>query len=365
MKTVFKTDEIYHLWANRTHNHKIRNPAGNLWADGACLYSYQECIGILDKSTGAILSSYRWSVTTSKHQSMAARAVSGKRIYLPCKFPYDGSLNRLAENARNAGELILKGIDYQNKARIVNSAMTAKLADYYSLLDFADTVDGKGLAVRPEPLTLRNVHALREGLLTRDKQSACRQLAARYAKGLQDIKIALQPNAQGWGIDWQQNSNWLADIPENVEIIKAKFSDCGEPLPRGFLSFEKHAKELLPQVQEKLKIHNEKLALANAEKAALWRTGEYVNLPHGLPPMLRLNGDNVVTSWGASVPVTVCPILWAMVQDAIASKTESDHSIEVGNYILEKVFADGSIKVGCHTIAYSEIELIARELKYI
>jgi hypothetical protein len=37
----------------------------------------------------------------------------------------------------------------------------------------------------------------------------------------------------------------------------------------------------------------------------------------------------------------------------------------VGNFMLEKMDSNGTIKAGCHTVAYDEVELIAKQLKLI
>lgn len=369
MKTVFPKDEIFHLWANRTHNHRTRNSNDSVSAEGNLLFSYRECIAILS-DTGAIVSSYKWSVTTSAHQSLAARAVSGNVVYLPCKFPYDGDLKALARNARSEGLSILKCIDRDNKARTINAAIGRALFQYYTLTDFAHTVDGLGEGIRAT--NLAEARLLRDGLLKQDYLTRCNQLAGRLVNkitGMQNVvKNADFNNVESAYYD-------AVAMPENVKKVKDEFIKYGLELPDYLDKLVKQSKKLLPELK---KLNNErlkKLNIENAEKIALWRNSEYVNMPQGLPPMLRikkgllddgeLGKDSIQTSWGASVPLTVAPFLWSMIVKAIETKTESNHNIEVGNYTLEKVFSDGSIKVGCHVIAYSELEGIAKQLNYI
>lgn len=102
-------------------------------------------------------------------------------------------------------------------------------------------------------------------------------------------------------------------------------------------------------------------ALGDAEKLAEWRAGKNVYLPYNLPIALRINGDVVETSKGARIPVSETPIIWAMVN----RKKEWEPGNPIGVYKLTKIRADGSIVVGCHDIAFSELEYIAGVLGYL
>lgn len=101
-------------------------------------------------------------------------------------------------------------------------------------------------------------------------------------------------------------------------------------------------------------------ALGNAEKIAEWRKGQSIYLPYNLPVALRVNGEVIETSKCARIPVSECPIIWAMVQ----RKKEWKPGNPIGVYQLTKIRADGSIVVGCHDIAFSELEYIASVLGY-
>ncbi len=96
-------------------------------------------------------------------------------------------------------------------------------------------------------------------------------------------------------------------------------------------------------------------AMDNAEKLALWRTGENVYLPYNFAIALRVIGGDVQTTKGARIPVVECPLIWAMVNRKKAWEPRNP----IGVYQLTKIRDDGSIVVGCHDIAFSELQYIA------
>lgn len=105
------------------------------------------------------------------------------------------------------------------------------------------------------------------------------------------------------------------------------------------------------------------------ESLNLWRKREaYSTLLTSLPPALRLSTDRatIETSWGAEIPASVAEPVWTLVQTVRASGADLElpHPRRIGAYLLQTVHADGSIRVGCHHIAYSELAQIAGALGY-
>jgi hypothetical protein len=70
----------------------------------------------------------------------------------------------------------------------------------------------------------------------------------------------------------------------------------------------------------------------------------------------------VETSFGAEIPVADAERLWPVIQRVMSGDKDYDVGMELGGYRLTKIRRDGSIVVGCHDIAYSEIERIAQQL---
>jgi hypothetical protein len=102
--------------------------------------------------------------------------------------------------------------------------------------------------------------------------------------------------------------------------------------------------------------------ILDAVAIAEWVRGERRDCPYTERPRLRLRGDTIETSHGASVPVEVAPMLWDAVQGARLAGVDVDytgHHATVGRYTLETIRADGDIVIGWHEITNSELERIA------
>jgi hypothetical protein len=84
---------------------------------------------------------------------------------------------------------------------------------------------------------------------------------------------------------------------------------------------------------------------------------------------LSLDGASIETSRRASVPVRVAPVLWRIACDARASGearefSRDDRAAKVGHFQLTRADADGSLVIGCHTIAFDELQRMAQTLGY-
>ena len=82
----------------------------------------------------------------------------------------------------------------------------------------------------------------------------------------------------------------------------------------------------------------------------------------GVRVALRINGDEVETTRGASIPVADAKSLWPIIQRCIRGDKCFTPGQPLGHYRLTRIHANGSIIVGCHHIDYTEIEAIARQL---
>ena len=84
---------------------------------------------------------------------------------------------------------------------------------------------------------------------------------------------------------------------------------------------------------------------------------------------LRVVGDTIETSQGASVPLSVAPMLWRVVSKARVTSQAREFTDgtgpRIGYYRLDRVGADGSIKAGCHRIAFAELARVAAFLGYV
>lgn len=132
-------------------------------------------------------------------------------------------------------------------------------------------------------------------------------------------------------------------------------------------SIAKTKREVAKEEAKKAAARAAREALAAEELAKEWRQGEQLhwkvrNLSESL---LRLKDGEIQTSHGASIPVADAHKLWPLIQRAKRGQREYEVGQPVGVYRLTKIRTDGSIVVGCHDIAYSEIEYIAKKLGLI
>lgn len=87
------------------------------------------------------------------------------------------------------------------------------------------------------------------------------------------------------------------------------------------------------------------------------------------PVMLRLDGEEIVTSMGARIPAAAAPKVWEWVQyvKSRACPMQAHHlgaasRMRIGDYPLDRIDADGTLHAGCHRIPYSELAMMARAL---
>jgi hypothetical protein len=118
----------------------------------------------------------------------------------------------------------------------------------------------------------------------------------------------------------------------------------------------------IKQVSEKTKKRNAE-ALKLAADIEDWKAGRlaYGHFPN-TPAMLRISGDEIETSLGARVPVEHAKRALILVR-AVVSRGETwqtnGHTCHLGNYKLDRIEADGTLRAGCHVIARQEWERIA------
>lgn len=100
-----------------------------------------------------------------------------------------------------------------------------------------------------------------------------------------------------------------------------------------------------------------------AAKLAEWRTGAHVDVSRYPETVLRLsaNGCAVETSRGASVPVNAARRLWQMVANCqhAGQALETPPPVSVGSFELERIAANGDVKVGCHFIRFVDSHAFA------
>lgn len=116
---------------------------------------------------------------------------------------------------------------------------------------------------------------------------------------------------------------------------------------------------------KRLAVERKRVMRENAEMIEAWRKGEYyrVTLPRELPDMLRVSkdGQSIETSRGVSFPISHAKRGLALVRAVRASGEAwfTNGRCQLGHYRIDSIQPDGTVKAGCHTVKYSEIERIA------
>jgi hypothetical protein len=96
-----------------------------------------------------------------------------------------------------------------------------------------------------------------------------------------------------------------------------------------------------------------------------WRAGLYSGCLYDVPTMLRIDGDEVVTSRGARFPVSHAKRALAFVRKVRESGqayVRNGHTIYIGPYAIDRIELNGTVKAGCHVVSWEEIERIASAL---
>jgi len=81
-----------------------------------------------------------------------------------------------------------------------------------------------------------------------------------------------------------------------------------------------------------------------------------------LPTFCRVVNNNIETSRGAVVPVRHAKRLYKLIIGVRERGVDYECSVRIGYYSLTKVYADGSVRIGCHEIKWNEVEYIGREI---
>lgn len=321
MRHVFPTSEIAHKWAHQTQE-DARNPQGNLYFRGSTIYSYRDSwplARIYTRKDGrrlVLTNADRYSVTTAQHQSAVNRA-AGHLPQIAVPHVDDADQGRHSDNLaylekEQARKLEKAGrvMTERGVACLAESAaeLHKAMVDYLSffgirrkcppLLSFAAAFERARRIENPDP----------KALDARERARAARKQAEYARQRLAEIDREIgAPDWRGMAM----RTDWRLDGAFNAGL--------------GF-----------------------------------WYRDQ--------PPMLRVNGEQIETSQGARIPLAAAPIVWRIYQEAIAAGgREFRHvgrasEVQIGDYPLDRIEADGTLVAGCHRIPASEIRSMARQL---
>lgn len=325
---VWPTHELPHKWAHQTQE-SGRNPQGNLSFDGPTIRSYSTPVARLYPKKGAeslvLISERRYSMTTARQLGMIAQATRHlTRIYVPVPcFDKSGNMNW-----RNSSE------------RTVAACHAANLKFLLDRMNGNFAAAGRRMSERAVEWD----------------RNAARGRHADFAAYVAHFGIRRKVPA-------------LPDFGPALE--RARRIETPDPVRDA-------AKIRARERKEARKVAAAFVAVNCARSS--WRMGgslPYVRYSYrnrnraenpAVPVMLRIAEDQIETSQGARIPVADAPRLWQLVESARARggiEFNGLHAPKAGDYQINQVEPDGTLRVGCHVIPHSELRSMARALHLI
>lgn len=163
-------------------------------------------------------------------------------------------------------------------------------------------------------------------------------------------------------------------VPDDINALAKSLTDAKAKAAASAERAKKKAQE------ESYKLAEAALKASRGQWADLWRLNKwhliqtddrsyslivssYIRQTHGI--LLRVKGDIIETSQGAEFPLEHGLKALPFIR-AVKAKGETWHkngkTIHLGHFQIDSIEGDGTIKAGCHTVPYSEVELIAQRL---
>lgn len=308
-----------HVWAqqNKTAG---KSANGNMSFEGATLYSYRTPIGrfvhTVDGRRAVLVTSNHYSMTTSsKHMPALWRAIDyGRGAFSPCfAVPFldtDGSY----WNGENLKYLVREYETLAGKLR--------RMRDYWG--DEAQLI----------------------GQLA-ERANIATQYAVAFGLELPDLR----PTTDG------------AEIWKYRQEREARLNAPGMAEKR-----ERERERRAERKAEKERRAREEMIAKHAETLAKWRNGENVFLPHAINrdknggALLRVKGDELQTSLGASVPLDHAIRVFRFVKlcrERGERWQRNGRTLRVGHFQVDWTDENGNFRAGCHLINWPEIERAA------
>jgi hypothetical protein len=313
MKTVFDNRQCAHVWAQRSQPY---GRSGSMKFEGDVLYSYQtpiaafhDIVGVAMNIKVVLIASETFSVTTSsKHMPAARRAVTNFRTFT---VPYIRA-NSAADHKANLAYLVAK---FWKEADRLKRARDVWGSPYLQL----------------EPIE-RDIRA--------------------YAQLFGGLEV---PN--------DINSIF---VDNTIAALRAELG-AKNNTPAKIAAHARAAAKREAAEQAK----REAIAAAQGDRlrewlagASTWLTDLTLSVNGGA--YLRIRGDLVQTSQGASVPVAdakrVIGHIRAVMHKPWGGPPHYPKGLGVGAFTVERVDMNGDIKAGCHFIEFSEIDRIGKLL---
>ena len=340
MRHVVSNSEVAHLWANQSQA-DARNAKDSMSFSGKNLYSYSTRVGVI---TDAALYSKQIvllldypSHTTARHVSLGWRALDDER-YHPIRVD---SLLDVDYGDRSHYMNILSKYDAYKKsvARLIKPHVYSYHGD--TLLERTRTLY--------ELATPYREYAMAFGL-----QEPYPNFDAYVSDLREAFKRYYDPKQAGL----RAQHNAIGNL-QRARSLSRMYAFIEGVLPRPPVGWDKRStpyelrSSIRSVVQPYVKPHN-----VTPEQ---WREGAGGAYQHFDTTLVRRKGNVLETSMGAYVswPDAVSVYERAQHYRATRCTTPLTQAARIGSYMLDRIAPDGSIKVGCHFITWTEMQRLA------
>lgn len=303
MKTVFSNDELPHIWASRSQDNG-RNSNDSFYFQGATIYSYGSHFPIAqfrDNGRFCLVTNQTYSNTTAKHIGQVWRAIPHYSTSIAVDNVLATTKDDHTKNARGMVAEIADCADKQTRARVYT---------YYS------------------------------------------QINSRIA----DLRAY---------VVWSKINNRLTKLEKQLIALPEIGADNLADLLTIFGQISKQSKAQQKraerQAKKRAEIQAKKQQLQAMEALEQWKQGAPItyqirNRLQYAPIGLRISGDTVETTQGASIKLATAKRIWPELK---ARKLPTDRI----DHFRADTIDDNQIVIGCHIIALAEIDRIGAELE--
>jgi len=306
-KCVFDTGEIPHLWAHRTQD-EARNRQGNLYFTGNTIYSYGPHFPI------------------ARHVTNEA----GERAVLLTTATYSVTTSSHCSAVRSAIPSGIRVFRVPNVCHRRYSRNDLSTHDHeVNLGDYAERIEK---------------HVLTSA---RARSSYSKTWNNQRAGHLRDQAFAY---CAFFGLP-------VPNIPEVPELDSEALT-----------AIRKREAKRAAEKAEQTKRERAEAIVRQQELITKCRAGQYSGCLYDIPAMLRIDGDEVVTSRGARFPISHAKRALAFVRKVRQSGqayVRNGRTIHLGPYALDRIEPDGTVEAGCHVVSWEEIQRLAPTLDSI
>jgi hypothetical protein len=299
-------EQLIHIWAQKTIRSKT---CGNVSIKEGVLYSYAEPIGVHLPNGFTLISSYRFSNTTARHQSHARQAIPSQNII---------TSNRLFKPVLR----VLEGLD----SALIDELYTSLIAENIEVIDSLIT---KAIRARSNTdfFISQSIYA-----------------TMNLMRFINNIDYTLL-DSQRWILNLNST---VPDSQALKEFLESKGIDLKARQEK-----EKEANRLKKIKLDEQKREEQKRLLENIVE---WKSGANVSV-YGLDKIyLRFINDTIETTKGAQVPF----------KDALnlLNDVRLNNNIQgkrYGNFTGNEI-NENFVVIGCHSIPKEEILNLANQL---